>query len=137
MGTNGLLSFDIPYDFWFNVVFPGSVEGRYLVAAFWDDADATQGSGQVSYEIYETGYQLDYVSAFIRRRNPSSFQGTWMMVTMWNSVQPFSFSFFPPTEVGKFYLMCNSYTKMWLFLGEHVSSNSDNGWHLFLHCLYL
>ena len=116
MGTNGLLSFDIPYDFFVNNDFPVSVEDLYLVAPFWDDADATEGSGQVSYEIYETGYQLDYVSAFIRRRNPSDFQGTWMMVVMWDSVQ--QFSFFTFSEVCKKILFFNCVLQIGLFLGE-------------------
>ena len=92
MGINGLLSFNDPYDFWLNPIFPGFVAGRYLVAPFWDDAITTFGRGDVLYEVYESGYMLDYISAFIRRRNPSEFQGTWMMVASWEAVHQWSFS---------------------------------------------
>ena len=90
MGTNGLLSFDIGFDSFFNVEFPGFVSDLYLVAVFWDDADTRgEGSGQVSYEIHESGYLLDHVNAFIRRQNPSDFQGTWMIVTFWDAINPY------------------------------------------------
>ena len=59
------------------------------MAPFWDDVDTRWNSGEVSYEVYEAGYQLDYVSAFIRRRNPSNFHGTWMMVASWDAVHQY------------------------------------------------
>lgn len=71
------------------------------MAPFWDDADTRFGPGQVSYEVYEEGYVLDYVSAFLRRTYPSDFQGTWMMVAFWNRIRPY-FGFFN-TEVS---IMC-------------------------------
>ena len=92
MATNGLLSFDEAYGPFFDSPFPNSGD-RYLVAPFWDDADTTFGNGRVSYAVYESGYDLEYVSAFIRRRNPSDFRGTWMMVAFWDSVRPYH-SFF-------------------------------------------
>ena len=88
MGINGLLSFDTPFDTWFNQPFPFGFS-LYLVAPFWDDADTRGGSGQISYEIHQSGYYLDHVSSFIRARNPSEFQGTWMMVTFWDAIHPF------------------------------------------------
>ena len=84
-----MLSFDTNFSFYFNVPFPGYVRTLYLVAPFWDDVDTRFGNGRVLYEVYESGYALDSVSAFIRRTNPSSFQGTWMLVSYWDSVRPY------------------------------------------------
>ena len=92
VGINGLLSFDTPYDSWFNQPFP-LVFTPYLVAPFWDDADITGGNGQISYEIHQSGYYLDHVSSFIRARNPSEFQGTWMMVIFWDAIHPYPGTF--------------------------------------------
>ena len=91
MGTNGLLSFDTAYNSWFNQPFPGSffIASRYLVAPFWDDVDIRGGNGQISYEIHESGYFLDHISAFVRAQRPSEFQGTWMMVVFWDAVHPY------------------------------------------------
>ena len=65
------------------------------MAPFWDDADTRFGNGEVSYEVYESGYMLDYISAFIRRRNPSNFRGTWMMVASWDAVHRYFASLSP------------------------------------------
>ena len=91
MGTNGLLSFDTAYNSWFNQPFPGSffIASRYLVAPFWDDVDIRGGNGQISYEVHESGYFLDHISAFVRAQRPSEFQGTWMMVVFWDAVHPY------------------------------------------------
>ena len=89
MANNGLLSFDSPYGSFSNRPFPSTLSSRYLVAPFWDDADTRFDSGLVSFVIYESGYVLDYVSAFLRRTNPSNFQGTWMMITLWEAIHPF------------------------------------------------
>ena len=102
MGNNGLLSFNTSYDSFFNEAFPGFVSDRYLVAPFWGDVDTTV-TGQVLYEVYESEYAIDYVSAFLRRRNPSDFQGTWMMIAYWDRVLPYSF-FGTAFEVS---ILCN------------------------------
>ena len=87
MGTNGLLSFGDAYNTWFNQQFP--LTSRYLVAPFWDDVDIRGGNGQISYEVYNSGYFLDHISAFIRQQRPSMFQGTWMVVAYWDAVHPY------------------------------------------------
>ena len=93
VGTNGILSFDEPYDTWFTSEFPGSVSFRYLVAPFWDDADTRGGNGQVYYEIHQMGHFLDQVNSFITTVRPSRFEGTWMMVIYWDGVHPFPAAF--------------------------------------------
>ena len=57
------------------------------MAPFWDDADTRFGNGRVSYAVYDSGYALEHISGFIRRRKPSDFQGTWMVVAFWDSVR--------------------------------------------------
>ena len=43
----------------------------------------------VSYEIYDSGYFLDHISAFVRFQRPSDFQGTWMAVVYWDAIHPY------------------------------------------------
>lgn len=61
----------------------------YLVAPFWDDANIVGGGGQISYEVHESGYLLDHVSAYLRAQRPSEFQGTWMLIVFYDAVHPF------------------------------------------------
>ena len=91
IAVNGLLSFEQPYGSFFNQPFPGFffISSRYLVAPFWDDADIRGGDGQISYEVHTSGYLIDHISAFIRARKPSPFQGTWMLVVFYDAVQPY------------------------------------------------
>lgn len=91
VATNGLLSFGTPYGPFFNQPFPGSsaIFTRYLVAPFWDDVHTSFGSGQISYEIHQSGYYLDRVNKFLKRNRPSTFEGTWMMVVYWDAVHPY------------------------------------------------
>lgn len=91
VATNGLVSFGSPYGSFFNQQFPGSgtINFRYLVAPFWDDVDTRFGGGQVSYEIHQSGYYLNEVNTFLRRKRPSTFEGTWMMVANWDAVRPY------------------------------------------------
>lgn len=44
----------------------------------------------ITYEIFESGYFLEKVNEFIRRRRPTSFEGTWMLIASYERVQPFS-----------------------------------------------
>ena len=101
MGTNGLLSFGSSYNSWSNQQFPGNsaINLRYLVAPFWDNVDIRGGNGQVSYEIHQSGYYLDLVNTFLRRKRPSDFTGTWMAVVYWDAVHPYFGAFNP--EVSK------------------------------------
>ena len=59
------------------------------MAPFWDDADTRSDSGDVSYEVHESGFYLDQINLFLRRNRPSYFQGTWMMVIYWNAINPY------------------------------------------------
>ena len=87
MGTNGLLSFGSSYNSFSNQVFPDFV--RYLVAPFWDDVDIRGGNGRISYEIHQSGYFLEQVNTYLKRKRPSDFQGTWMAVTYWDAIHPY------------------------------------------------
>ena len=60
----------------------------YVLAPFWDDIDI-ETSGVITYEIFESGYFLERVSDFIRRKRPTSFEGTWMLVASYKKVYPF------------------------------------------------
>lgn len=87
VGTNGLLSFDAPYNSFSNQQFP--ISSRYLVAPFWDDVDIRGGRGEISYEIHTSGYYLDEVNTFLQRKRPSDFAGTWMAVIYYDAIHPY------------------------------------------------
>ena len=91
IGINGIISFDQPYGSFSNQAFPGNffISSRYLVAPFWDDANIVGGRGQISYEIHDSGFLLEHISAFIRSQRPSEFQGTWMLIVFYDVVQPY------------------------------------------------
>jgi hypothetical protein len=97
VGTNGLLSFDSPYNSFSNQQFPGSVSSLYLVAPFWDDVDIRGGNGEISYEIHQSGYYLEEVNEFLQRKRPSDFTGTWMAVIYYDAIHPY-FEAFNPEE---------------------------------------
>ena len=40
----------------------------------------------VSYETYESGYFLDHVSSFLRKKRSLVFQGKWMLIAYWDAV---------------------------------------------------
>ena len=65
------------------------------MAPFWDDVDIRFNTGQISYEIHESGYFLDQVNDFIVESRPVDFVGTWMMVAYYDAVHPF-FGLFSP-----------------------------------------
>ena len=70
--------------------------GQALVAPFWDDVDTRFGSGTISFEVQDSGYFLEEVSEFIRRRRSAlDFTGTWMLIVYWEAVHPY-FGFFNP-----------------------------------------
>jgi len=61
------------------------------VAPFWDNINiAGSDRGAISYETFESGYFLEQVNAFLQRKRPTSFEGTWMLVTYYNEVFPHS-----------------------------------------------
>ena len=59
------------------------------MAPLWDDVDTRGGNGEISFEMHDSPYFLDHVSAFVRSQRPSNFQGTWMAVVHWDSVHPY------------------------------------------------
>lgn len=59
------------------------------MAPFWDDVDIRFNTGDISYEIHESGYFLDQVNAFIQQKRLTDFEGTWMIVVFYNAVHPF------------------------------------------------
>lgn len=91
VGTNGLISFGAGFNSFSNQAFPGNafIQSLYLVAPFWDDVDIRFDTGDISYEIHESGYYLDQVNMFIQKKRPTAFEGTWMMVVFYDSVHPF------------------------------------------------
>ena len=90
VGTNGYITFGSSvYTEYRNGVFPGTSGTQYIVAAFWDDIDPAKG-GWITYEVFQSGDFLDSVNAYIKRKRPTSFQGTWMLVASYEKVNPFS-----------------------------------------------
>lgn len=59
------------------------------MAPYWDDVDIRFDTGDISYEIHESGFVLDQVNAFIRKKRPTDFEGTWMMVAFYDAVHPY------------------------------------------------
>ena len=119
IGSNGILSFGSPYNPFLNEELP--VPDVVLVAPFWDDVDTRFGSGQISFEIHESGYFLGEVSEFIgRRRSALSFTGTWMLIVYWDAVHPY-IGFFSPEVCLKSYLERNSNVHFVFCTGEHIS----------------
>ena len=60
------------------------------MAPFWDDIDIRGGNGEISYQIFQTGNEIDTVNSFLQSQtNYTSFEGTWMMVAFWDQVHPY------------------------------------------------
>ena len=125
VGTNGLLSFGSGYNSFISQVFPGSIaiQSFYLVAPFWDDVDIRFDTGDISYEIHESGYYLDRVNAFIRQKRPTDFEGTWMMVVFYDAVHPF-FGLFRPEVHHTFHFFRTITCTHFCITGKHLSSNT-------------
>ena len=88
------MSFGSPYNPFLNQDLP--VPDVYIVAPYWDDIDTRFGSGQISIEFHDSGYFLEEVSEFIRRRRSTlSFTGTWMLIVYWDAVHPYFGAFSP------------------------------------------
>lgn len=89
VGTNGYITFGTSaFTAYSNAAFPGT-SGQYIVAGFWDDINIVNG-GSIAYEIFEDGYFLDEVNKYITRIRPTSFEGTWMLVSSFEKVEPYS-----------------------------------------------
>lgn len=88
VGSNGIISFGTSaYNSHSNSAFPGAT-GRYLVAPYWDDINIANG-GTIAYETIQSGFLLEEVNAYIQRKLPTQFEGTWMLVGYYNAVRPF------------------------------------------------
>ena len=118
IGSNGIISFGSPYNPFLNEELP--VPDVYLVAPYWDDVDTRFGSGQISYEIHESGYFLEEVSEFIRRRRSAlTFTGTWMLIAYWDAVHPFFGIFSSQVRGLIFWLLCTHQTNVFFFRRTH------------------
>ena len=95
-----MISFGTGYNSFFNQAFPGNTatQSRYLVAPFWDDVDIQFDTGEISYEIHESGYFLGQVSSFITSSRASDFEGKWMMVVYYDKVHPYIGLFNPQVQ---------------------------------------
>lgn len=98
VGTNGIISFEEPWYFWYPQTFPTTssrTRDRFVVAPFWADHDIRL-EGEVTYQTYyfldrDSNAALEYVSAFIRNQSDAaeSFSGRWMLVAQWTDVHPY------------------------------------------------
>ena len=99
VGTNGIISFGLPFYLSSAVLFPGSfsdVTNTYVVAPFWSDVDI-RSVGEIFYEVHSTGDStrsddlLASVSEFITNQTGNQFSGLWMLVAQWDEVPEYSF----------------------------------------------
>ena len=105
MGTNGVISFGRSFIQHTPVEFPSAfpeVYTSYILAPFWADVDITR-SGAVYYETHTMTVPasrdlLDRVSSFITFTTEEEFQGTWMLIALWDDVPPYTGGF-PGLEV--------------------------------------
>ena len=72
----------------------------------------------ISYQIYQSGYFLDHVSAFVRKLRPSTFQGTWMAVVYWDAIHPYIGESSP--EVGNSICICQLQTLLFNLLHRKI-----------------
>lgn len=114
------------------------------MAPFWDDIDTRFGSGIISFEVQDSGYFLEEVSEFIRRRKSAvSFTGTWMLIVYWEAVHPW-FGFFNNVvslpsaieNITDFVLFASQYTCVF-FVGEYIPSNHNHRWDILLFPLHI
>ncbi|XP_003384557.1 PREDICTED: mucin-like protein [Amphimedon queenslandica] len=92
VGTNGIISFDEPFLYWYPSPFPtrwGSVKRRYVVAPYWSDNDI-RDEGDVCYEVHnEDSNLMRSISEFISYKSGSAFRGNWMLLAEWSDVHPY------------------------------------------------
>lgn len=89
------------------------------MAPFWDDVDIRGGNGDIYYQTFKTGEDIDLVNRFLQAQtNYTSFEGTWMMVVFWDRVHPF-FGSSNPEVIRLHYFM--SYTNtIYMHLQENT-----------------
>ncbi|XP_074501535.1 uncharacterized protein LOC141773590 [Sebastes fasciatus] len=85
-----------------------------LVAAFWDDADLTQGDGRLLYQEYHEldmkdvysqivfNRTADEVTKFEERRGKPAFTPTWILKITWDHVMPVSYQKINFSETNTF-----------------------------------
>ena len=76
------------------------------MAPFWDYFYICC-QGTLSYEIFDSGYYLEQVNAYIRRQRRNKFQGTWMMNVYYKEVLYVSNYF--DKRVSSKIMLCASY----------------------------
>lgn len=96
VSTNGIISFGLPFYIHQPFLFPSPftiISSQYLVAPFWSDVDI-RTEGTISYEVHSIGNDaseaiLSTVSGFISNYTGDSFNGSWLLVALWDSVHEF------------------------------------------------
>ena len=92
MGTNGIISFDEPFLYWYPSPFPtrwGSTRRRYVVAPYWSDNDIRM-EGDVCYEVHNKESDLmERISNHISYKSETTFTGNWMLLVEWSDVHPY------------------------------------------------
>ena len=110
VATNGLVSFGNAFTSFVPIPFSNeSSIGLFVAAPYWADIDNSV-TGEIWYETHtagsgenstESNALLEEVSAFVRaRQNIPLFNGSWMLVAMWNESFPFGFGFSNVSEVS-------------------------------------
>ncbi len=100
VGTNGIISFGEPFTSpspqSFPTVYP-FIHEKYLLAPFWADVDISyNGVGSIKYEVHTTASNfsgsidlIGRVSNFISNKTETKFEGSWMLVALWDEVPPY------------------------------------------------
>ena len=100
VATNGIISFGSQFPHFSATLFPNpnnpTVFNSYVAAPYWSDID-NRNFGEIWYETHRAGQSstsdtlLGRVSNLVRsEQGVPSFQGTWMIVAMWNGSVPFA-----------------------------------------------
>lgn len=105
VGTNGLISFDRPFNLWHPRLFPSNdplVSSANILAPYWSDNDIRK-TGEISYASFQhsnsaegdslltlvTNYIRFVASAYPDILDASQFIGNFMVVAEWDQVHPF------------------------------------------------
>ena len=92
MGTNGIISFQRGFYYWWPSPFPTYshyIQSRYVVAPFWSDNDI-RITGDICYEVHErVDASTAIVSEYISHNTGTNFKGRWMLVAQWENVHPY------------------------------------------------
>ncbi|CAH1789109.1 unnamed protein product, partial [Owenia fusiformis] len=114
ISSNGLISCNRPYIFWWANKFPLRERyGRAIVASFWGDHD-TRGSSAPSGVYYHTYDMVDdentsgqtlleRVSADVSQFTNGVFEATWMIVVTWIHVYPYPYWYYDSNYIDYYY----------------------------------